>query len=147
MQKLSTLRVVFWLAATACPVSAATDGVPKLDVSQSCQAARSFAGSGKDLIPTALGISYKDLTFQRCVQDEKAAHAQLVARWSHFNLADRRDCLGQGRSPVPSYVEILTCLQMAEYVRAFDIPGNGAAHPQGSISPEIPSESLTGLSR
>lgn len=147
MQKLSALLVLFWLAATACPVAAATDGVPKLDVNQSCWWARSFAGRGKDLIPNALGISYKDLTFQRCVQDEKAAHAQLAEKWSHFNLADRRDCLGQGRSPVPSYVEILTCLQMAEYVRAFDNPGDGAAHTQGSISPPNPSESLTGLSR
>ena len=140
MQKLSALLVLFWLAATACPVSAATGGVPKLDISQSCWAARSFAGRGKDL-------RYKDLTFQRCVQDEKAAHAQLAEKWSHFNLTDRRDCLGQGRSPVPSYVEILTCLQMAEYVRAFDNSSDGAAHTQGCISPENPSESLTGLSR
>jgi len=135
MQRLSALLVLFGLATTAYPVSAATGSVPNLDVSQSCWGARSY--SGRD----------KDLTYKRCMQDEKAAHDRLVEKWSHFNPMDRHDCVGQGSSSVPSYVEILTCLEMGEYVRAFDNPGDSAARTQGSVPPAAPSESLAGLSR
>ena len=44
--------------------------------------------------------------------DEMAAKDQLAKRWSQFKVKDRTDCVEQARDPSPSYVEVLTCLEM-----------------------------------
>lgn len=48
-----------------------------------------------------------------CVRDEQEARRQLEKRWSEFTVASRRDCAGEiERGGPPSYVELLTCVEM-----------------------------------
>lgn len=75
-------------------------GPPKLDVAQSCREAQSIGGDDQKL------------AYKGCMQDEKDAQEQLARKWSQFKAEDRRNCVEQGISPMPSYVEILTCIEM-----------------------------------
>jgi hypothetical protein len=50
-----------------------------------------------------------------CLRDEEEARATLASQWKQFTPASIRECVElQGDSAGPrSYVELLTCLQMA----------------------------------
>lgn len=116
-------RIVAGLGFTALLVlpdlaRAKPDAVPVFDVAPSCAEARAYAGSDKDL------------AYQGCMKDEREARAELVRKWVHFKPADRKDCVAQGAAPVPSYVEILTCLEMSEEASALYNPdGTARAKP------------------
>lgn len=118
-------RSAFWSAmattalsaALSAPASAAGAKLPKLDVAQSCREAQSIAGEDKNL------------TYKGCMHDEKNAEAQLQQKWTKFKAVDRQNCLAQGMAPLPSYVEILTCLEMYDDASALYRAGNEPAIP------------------
>jgi len=129
MQSLSAaLMTSVALLAMHLPAAALTEGVPKLDVAQSCREAQAFGGDDKNL------------AYKGCMQDENDAHEQLKKQWSHFKAADRRDCVAQGVAPMPSYVEILTCLEMYDGGSAFHRPATPAG-PTPAATPASPSPS------
>ena len=105
-----------WIALLALPdlAKAKPDAVPVFNVAPSCAEARAYAGSDKDL------------AYQGCMKDEREARAELARKWAHFKPADRMDCVAQGAAPVPSYVEILTCLEMSEEANALHNPDGTA---------------------
>ena len=76
----------------------AADPVPKIDIGRSCQSA---------------GAATRDKT--ACEQSENNARAMLEKEWSQFTPLDqpsRARLVTLGGSP--SYVELLTCLEMAK---------------------------------
>ena len=77
--------------------------VPKLDVGPLCKAQ---AKASKDLADA-------------CLADEKKAQGELVRRWGQFAAADKARCTGMVKSVAgaQSYVELLTCLQIAVDVK------------------------------
>jgi hypothetical protein len=83
--------------------SATAQVLPAFDVSRTCRAESANA-------PT---------TQQSCMADERNAHAQLSSRWSQFPGADKASCLQAASdiSGVRSYVEVLTCLELASDAR------------------------------
>ena len=114
----------FVLCAEAAPRS--YGGVPELDVKSSCKDAQKFSSQGDDK-----GVAYKG-----CMQDEMNAKDQLSHRWSTFKVADKQTCVEQARAPSPSYVEVLTCLEMdTDGMNA----GGGKANPQigGPLAPGL----------
>jgi hypothetical protein len=122
------------------PAWAQTDKVPKFDVAQSCREAQAIAGEDKNL------------TYKGCMQDEQEAQKQLAQKWSKFKSVDRRNCIAQGAAPLPSYVEILTCLEMYDQAstlyRPADRsaptavePGPGALPSTELPAPSVPSDS------
>jgi hypothetical protein len=53
-----------------------------------------------------------------CVKSETAAHDDLAKQWAQFPAADRARCVRLATaSRIPSYVQVLTCLEMARDVR------------------------------
>jgi hypothetical protein len=125
-----------WIALLPLPVLAAAklDAVPVFDVAPSCLEARAYVGDNKNL------------AYQGCMKDESDARAELVRKWAHFKVGDRRDCVAQGANPMPSYVEILTCLEMSEEANALYNPdGTARANPDRSIrgltGPTLPAPS------
>ncbi len=77
-------------------------GVPYLDIKTSCSDAQKFSSGSGD----------KNAAFKGCMQDEMSAKGELAKRWSSFKGKDKQDCVEQSRNPSPSYVEVLTCLEM-----------------------------------
>ena len=107
MSTLSTLTRTILLAAglAGSAASAATptyNKVPDLDVKTSCSDAQKFSS----------GSGTQDSAFKGCMQDEMNAKDQLAKRWSAFKPKDKQTCVEQARAPSPSYVEVLTCLEM-----------------------------------
>ena len=103
-------------------------GVPPLDVKQSCSDAQKFS-TGDD----------KNMAYKGCMQDEMSAKDQLAKRWSSFKAKDRQNCVEQSRAPSPSYVEVLTCLEMNTEALNNAPKGGGKPVPQigGPVAPGL----------
>ena len=116
-------------------------GVPYLDVKTSCSDAQKFSSGSGD----------KDTAFKGCMQDESNAKTELAKRWSQFKAKDKQDCVEQSRNPSPSYVEVLTCLEMDSGSMQNASPVNGKAVPQigGPVAPGLGSAvpNATGVPR
>lgn len=70
---------------------------------------------------------------QDCLRDENAARTRLVQRWADYPAADRTRCTASTTAGIPSYVELLTCLQIARAARRLpkdDGLGAQGAHPK-----------------
>src|ERR1700736_2021444 len=83
-------------------IVAVADGVPKFDISRSCKL---------DVAATA-GLTV-DQSIKSCMNDERQAQQQLGGQWSKFSAPSRASCTSQESiGGTPSYVSLLTCLQM-----------------------------------
>lgn len=80
--------------------------VPRFDVAQSCRAGQSIG-----IVANA---------FSACMQREEKAFDQLKAQWAKFPKSDKARCveLCNCGGIAGSYVELLTCLQIAQESRA-----------------------------
>ncbi len=107
----------------AAPLAQA-DQVPVLDVQKSCRQAQDY------------GVSDAQRTFRNCMLDEKEAKQQLVQKWSQFKLSDRRSCIPD--APAPSYVEMLTCLEMNQKTLLPYSEGGAAPLPYGTVPHDSP---------
>jgi hypothetical protein len=103
---------LFALALTSQLVVTVADGVPPFDTAPSCRAAAQVAPEG----------------FNACMKDEQDARTQLTAQWDKFIASDRATCTqNETTGGSPSYVELLTCLQMARDARALPADKMGGA--------------------
>ena len=108
------LHLPIAIMATLSPV-AVSDAVPKFDIVREC---RFEGGSTVEL--------------DRCSQDEAAALEQLKANWAQFAGVDKSTCLSAATiGGVASYVELLTCLEMAR-----DLASAGDS-PRGPTKPRL----------
>jgi hypothetical protein len=98
---IPTLCVALGLALLAGQAWA--EGPPELDIDQTCKSA---AG-------TQLGLSEKE-SRDGCYRSERAARDELRRRWSEFTLSAKSQCSKQAvAGGYPSYVETVTCLELA----------------------------------
>jgi hypothetical protein len=122
--KMKAAAILF--AMFAVPISLAAPkqaAVPKYDIAKTCRAAGAYAGSNKEL------------AYKGCVRDENDARAELIRKWTQFNAQDRADCIAQGAEPMPSYVELLTCLEISAEVSTLNSPGGRTREePAGASS-------------
>jgi hypothetical protein len=83
-------------------IVAVADKVPTFDIARSCKL---------DVAATAgLTVGQSD---KSCVRDEQQARQQLVSQWSKFPASSRASCsANESIGGTPSYVSLLTCLQM-----------------------------------
>ena len=103
--RLGQLAIMFVLAAPpllmGCLDGAHGDhrGPPHFDVRHTCRAEAAES-------PT---------TEQSCMKDEQRAQERLTREWAEFAAADRTTCVSSATdlTGVRSYVELLTCLEMA----------------------------------
>jgi len=78
-------------------IAVAARDIPDFDIERSCKAEGDKVES-----------------VQRCSQDEKKARDQLQAQWSQFESTTKSTCtLETSSDGTRSYVELLTCLEMA----------------------------------
>jgi len=94
--------------AIGSPLLVTVADVPAYDVSPACRAA----------------VTVMPGSFEACMKDEQSARAQLASTWDRFAAPMRDSCVqteGNTGGP-PSYVELLTCLQMAQDAKT--LPGD-----------------------
>jgi hypothetical protein len=74
--------------------------LPRYDVEATCRAAPTLQGGTGN-------------TDQNCIRDETQARTQLGQQWAGFDARRRDECVQEsGIGGSPSYVALLTCLQM-----------------------------------
>ena len=117
------LRIV--ILATLSPI-AVSDTVPKFDIAKECRYEGGFTSD-----------------IDRCSRDETTALEQLKSEWSRFVATDKRTCMTMTTiDGLASYVELLTCLEIATDVRNEDHspgdPGAGTmSRPQQPARPGV----------
>ena len=84
--------------------------VPVLNVEPVC---RGIAQQASD--PSEKGGP--DLAFSQCIKSEQAIRQRLVEEWATFAPADKSNCVAAEMAALPSYTDLLTCLQMASDAR------------------------------
>jgi len=99
------MLVVGAVAVVAQSFAAFADEVPTFDLRKPCKA---------DVLAYQ-GTASGQASDTGCLSSEQAARTTLVSQWTQFSPASKRECvLLQGDAAGPqSYVELLTCLQMA----------------------------------
>ena len=86
-------------------VVAAADSVPTFDVHPTCRGADAAAGAG------GRGPDV-------CIKSEMSARDELAKQWAQFPEGDRSRCVSvTTMTQMPSYVQVLTCLEMARDAR------------------------------
>ena len=99
---------------TASHVVLAADAVSKFDVERTCR-------------PVAGAAVLPGREAPACQRDEKDARTKLEQDWAQYSATQRANCTGfVALDRAPSYVELLTCLEMAKQAQ------------------ELPAESKTG---
>jgi hypothetical protein len=79
----------------------AADQIPKFDTNASCHA----AAAASNVINRNENV---------CQKDEQDARAKLQQEWAQFTPVERTRCISLSKvGGFPSYVEMLTCLEMA----------------------------------
>jgi len=101
---LGVLALLFASVLAPSVLVAQAGGVPSLEFAQGCR--NTASGDA-----TILG---------RCMRDEQRAQQKLTAEWETFPHADRTQCtaLATLGNVIQSYVELITCLEMAKDARA-----------------------------
>ena len=89
--------------ALALPAGlAAAAEFPAISIVRTCRAAKPLDAEDRQPV-------------ENCMRDEREARSELEAQWAKFGETHRRLCVEQtGIGGYPSYVEVLTCLQMYE---------------------------------
>ena len=113
--KLTTSAFATTIALAVIPpgsqvVSARADGPPKLNIGSSCDAAAKGAiSAGRDK--------------EACMGDELAAQEMLAKNWAQYSRAHKTQCVGMTTQGGPSYVELISCLDImrdADAIRKAD---------------------------
>ncbi|HLG85540.1 MAG TPA: hypothetical protein VKY22_31445 [Bradyrhizobium sp.] len=88
--------------ATEASAAQAADPFPTFDIAKNCKAEVSEnSGIGE--------------TLESCTRDEEQARQELMPQWDHYTKEDRRTCVREtGLDGSPSYVELQTCLEIAD---------------------------------
>jgi hypothetical protein len=96
----TTTRIALSAAVVLGAASAAhAAGVPSINIERMCRASE------------VVSFADNTATFDTCLDDEHAAHKQLVKDWATFAATDKVHCVLPAEY-LPSYVEWLTCLEM-----------------------------------
>jgi hypothetical protein len=106
MPKLTTLVAIAAVSFCSQAYAAVTDGPPRFDFRKSCHVdTQAYPGGGDNAA---------------CLTDEKEAQKAVVSQWTQFEPASRGRCLRMVTSiaGAESYVELLTCLQVAKEAKS-----------------------------
>jgi hypothetical protein len=86
-------------------VAAAAQEAPRFDAAPGCR-----AGLNTGVKPRS--------DVEACLRSEHEARDQLTRQWSEFAAADKTRCVGKTHmGGPPSYIEVLTCLELARDAR------------------------------
>jgi hypothetical protein len=113
---MRVLLIGSMLVLLAASPPARADDVPQLNVDPVCRGiAKQSASPGEKGAP--------DLGFSQCVQNEQAIRQKLVGEWSTFNASEKSNCVaGETSGPLPSYTDLITCLEMVRDARQLNAP-------------------------
>jgi hypothetical protein len=95
-----SLLVMWLIFASRLVVVAAAGEVPTYDFGPNCRS-----------------IETLNHSIERCTSEEEEARDRLARQWNEFSSTDKDICETVTRAAGPSYVELLTCLQIGRATR------------------------------
>ena len=96
MVRMLGVGVLLFAAAAA-----SAQEFPRFNIEATCRAAPRLLPTDPD-------------PYQGCVRDEGRARGELERQWASFNAGQREECVrASSVGGTPSFVDVLTCLQMA----------------------------------
>ena len=96
--------------------NARANGPPTLNVKPSCDAA-----ADRTSMEQTAGSNVRDVA--SCMRDENEARDQLAKEWAQFPSGDQRSCTSITKTGgIPSYVELLVCLEMDRDAKGYNAP-------------------------
>jgi hypothetical protein len=99
------MRFVAVVASLLVASAASAGSPPKLDIKATCQRAQPLSSGEKS-------------AYQGCLDDEIQARQELAKSWSSFKAGAQKDCVEETKiGGAPSYVELLTCLELDKQAR------------------------------
>ena len=106
ISRARAIRCTLWCGVLLAAHSAvAQDSVPNYNVKPECQ-------FNQSLIPSPE-------SGKECLREEQAARVKLEQNWSSYPSGDKAECIGESSTGgSPSYVDLLTCLEMTADARA-----------------------------
>jgi hypothetical protein len=111
------MSVLLQIIATGAQLVLVANTVPELKYEQSCRSATRAA---------AMPNRNEDA----CLQDERAARQKLTEEWKEFTPTQKSHCLQLSRAGgYPSYVELLTCMEMSKAAANLPAAGTNATPP------------------
>jgi hypothetical protein len=112
---MSALLTVIFASAQ---IALASEQVPQLNIDPTCHAA-------------AMGQPAADRHEDICKRDEMQARDKLRQEWGQFSGAQHAHCVTLSTlGGSPSYVELLTCLEMAKSAADLPITGTPPSAPK-----------------
>lgn len=138
------LPMVATLMLLGAPARAA-EGPPKLDITSTCKAVAPQGADPQD-------ADRRERT-EGCLRSERAAREEAAERWNTFTPAAKSQCEKQHQAGgYPSYVELLTCLELASGFgpRPADgdrTDGERAGSPAAGSRPERRTDPIGALGR
>jgi hypothetical protein len=110
------------MVAALVLVFALGSSVPNIGLQQTCRGAQQGA------LPEDRANA-----FQSCLHDEQTARSQLTRVWNRIPADIRQSCTDEATGISPSYVELLTCLEMRTGGKFSGAEGLGGT-PEGSTT-------------
>jgi hypothetical protein len=105
MTQIRTLLPGALLLALLGSVAARADAVPQLDVEKTC------ASAGRVNIGSS---ATEEESRNGCLRSEREAKKEAERRWGDYSAAAKSQCQSQFKAGgYPSYVEMVTCLELA----------------------------------
>jgi len=105
------------IVLTASHLVLAANSIPKFDLERTCR-------------PAAEAAEMPGRDSAACQRDERDARSKLEQDWAQYNAAQKGHCAGfAALDRAPSYVELLTCLEMAK--QAQELPPDSKADTVG----------------
>jgi len=87
-----------------------------------------------DVTPTCRGATTDGMgTVDSCKKQESEARDQLAKNWGKYSAADKTMCGGETTQFAPSYVELLTCLEMYQFAHQLR-DGDSKMSPDGETT-------------
>ena len=117
---------------------ALADAVPKLDIERTCKSANQ----------ASVGLSDK-ANEEGCLRSERDAKREAEKNWGNYKPAAKAQCQSQFKAGgYPSYVEMVTCLELASgSVPTQPGPGGPATGGPGATGGTRPRETGTSLTQ
>jgi hypothetical protein len=99
------MNTALLIGAAIALVSPVADAVPNFNVATGCNA---MVAINKQMDLAAAQ------TYQVCMSNEDSARAQLEKNWASYPPTVRERCVALTEQGDPSYVGVLTCIQIAQ---------------------------------
>ena len=137
-QALSTMLATFAVLMLVSPLLAAAERLPEFDPVNSCRSGGALWGTPRQAT-------------ESCVRSEHEARTMLEKSWNELLAADRTNCsrlITTGGQP--SYVELLSCVEMARDARAYrEKRAKNAAEPPPVVTapPTVPKSEVPHIER